>query len=113
MGLDLTLLPFHGGDADFSLTVLEFDRDGAAFEAIGEIVNAHGRDVPERFSSYVSRAGGKDSHFGVTTRDSYGTPLKYVTAGDLRDVVVSKHNRPVMAYVRALPKNAKIAVRWH
>ena len=50
MGLDLTLLPFHGGDADFSLTTLEFDRDGDAFEAIEEIAKKCGRDVPERFS---------------------------------------------------------------
>ena len=113
MCLDLTLLPFHN-DADFSLTVLPFARgDEGLFEAISEIVKASGRDVPERFMSYVSRAGGKDSHFGVTAKDSYGDPLKYVTAGDLRDVVVSKCNRPVMAFVKALPRAAKIAVYWH
>ena len=122
MGLDLSLLPFdadHEGLA-FSHTVLDCERRRVLFDQILAIEKAHGRDVPERFTSYLSRDDKyEDTHYGVTKDTPYGEPLKYVTAGQLvplesRPEVEDCKNRAVWAYLGALDDpQTKIALYWH
>ena len=112
MGLDLTFLPFYGGNADFAHTALDCVREADLFDAVDAIAKEKGRDVPDVFESPVSRHKGKPTHYGPTTKDAYGDPMKYVTAGDLR-ALKSKPNRAALAYLKALPKAAKVAIYWH
>jgi hypothetical protein len=119
MGLSLTLLPFYLGKGTCAQDVLKCDDDSELFESVKEVAKEHGRDVPEEFNSFLSRDGGNDDcppHYGRTTRDAYGDPLKYVTAKALKPLASSEHihneNKAVWAYVCALRDDHRIALYW-
>ena len=109
MGIDLKLLPF---DCDleilsFSHTILNVDRDYALFDRINELPFIR---VPKRFTSYLSRDDAyEESHYGVTTEDPYGDPVRCVLAGDLKTVGVPG---PTGAYIDALDDDNKVALFW-
>ena len=120
MGLDLTLLPFYSEDMEipFSHDVIQLSRNYELFDIINAVEKQFGRDVPENFTSYVSRDDKyEDIHYGITATTSYGDSLKYVKAKDLWKVMgfenLSWRNKAVIAYLRELPENLNIALYWH
>ncbi len=120
MGVDISLLPF---DADsgvyFSHTILSLERRRDLWDPIAEIEKRFGRDVPERFTSYMGTGADGDPAYGNTQQTSYGEVLKYVLVQDL--LLISKHeditdnhkNRAIWAYLSCLPANTKVALYWH
>ena len=112
MGLDLYLLPFtHDSEAcAFSHTVLRCERDYDFFTAIKRLPKQR---VPASFTCYVC-SGDRDSHYGTTQHDAYGQQLMCVEAGSLAGLTSSQlDNRPILAYVRALPLGTRIALFWN
>ena len=109
MGVDLKLLPF---DCDlemlsFSHTVLNVVRDYALFDRIKEIPAIR---VPRDFTSYLSRDNAyEEPHYGDTTEDPYGDPVRYVLAGDLKAVCIPG---PTGSYINALSDDNKVALFW-
>ena len=109
MGVDLKLLPF---DCDlemlsFSHTVLNVDRDYMLFDKIKELPSA---PVREDFTSYLSRDDAyEEPHYGDTTEDPYGDPVRYVLAGDLKTVGIQG---PTGAYIDVLDDDNKVALFW-
>ena len=109
MGVDLKLLPF---DCDlevlcFSHTVLNVDRDYALFDRIKEVPSIR---VREGFTSYLSRDDAyEETHYGDTTEDPYGDPVRYVLASDLKTIGLPG---PTGAYIEALDDDNKVALFW-
>lgn len=111
MGVDLRILPAYNGDADFSATALECDRDSNLFGMIGDIQNKYGRDVSRRgFSGYMGDT------FGKKDTDAYGKVLQSVQAKHLKDITLfndSHTNRAILAYVKELDNNHELFLYWH
>lgn len=110
MSIDLTLLPF---DCDsellsFSHNVLQLNRD---YDLFGKIDKLPQLEVPNNFSSYLSRDEEyEEPHYGNTTETPYGNKLQYTTAGELKKCNI---NGPAGAYINALPDQNKVALYWH
>lgn len=120
MGIDLRLLPFDAeGEINFSHTVLSCSRRYELFDLIGEIENQVGSNVPDHFSTFVSRKDNLDSHYDDTQDTPYGEPLKYIPAKALKpfaahDAVKDNwRNRAIWAYLNCLPDDTKVALFWH
>lgn len=123
MGLDLTLLPFEHPETDngwaISHCVLYCERRRALFADIGQLEENIGVVVPQQFGTYLSREGGKDTHYGNTQDTPYGDPLRTVTAGQLLgfatldDVTDNPRNRAIWAYLAQLPAETRVALYWH
>jgi hypothetical protein len=117
MGLDLTLLPFDhdSGEFCYSHTVLDCGRSYDLFDFIDTLPQI---EVPQGFTSYVSRQGGKDTHYGKTTETPYGEPVKYTTASMLLTVpenikaTFSPKERAIWAYLEQLDQYTKVALFW-
>ena len=109
MGVDLKLLPF---DCDlemlsFSHTVLNVRRNYELFERIRALPSIR---APKQFTSYLSRdADYEEPHYGVTTEDPYGDPVRCVLAGDLKTIGIPG---PTGAYIDALDDDNKVALFW-
>jgi hypothetical protein len=122
MGVDLRLLPFeadNAGGISFSHSILSLERRRELWDPIAKIEAAHGHDVPDGFCSFLSRGKDGDTCYGRTTTTPYGSRLKYVTAGDLKQLanhpaVTDNHiNQAIWAYLACLPDSTKIALYWH
>lgn len=110
MCTDLTLLPFDCDheDLSFSHNVLKIPRDSTVFDKIRATTQ---KEVPEGFTSYVSRDDAyEESHYGETIEDPYGDKVRYATAGDLKKCDIPG---PAGAYVAELPDDNKVALFWH
>ena len=109
MGVDLKLLPF---DCDmeilsFSHTVLNVRRSYELFEHIRALPSYC---VPKGFTSYLSRDDAyEETHYGDTTEDPYGDPVRCVLASDLKIIGIPG---PTGAYINALDDDNKIALFW-
>jgi hypothetical protein len=116
MGIDLKVLASHfrerGGEI-LSTAALRFDRDPALL----------GQLAPEAEPCLVRPlpAGLKVGHYedeGLKwdAADRYGAPLTFTTPGDLRRLRLpddlSPWNRAVLAFLLALPTDARIVLYW-
>lgn len=117
MGVDLRLLPF---DADFfSHTILDCERRRDVFDAITEVEEKIGRDVPDNFQSFTACGADGESCYGATLRTPYGENLKYILVEDLLqftfhvDVTDNEKNRAIWAYLAQLKGTTKVALYWH
>ena len=116
MGLDLKLLPFYNGDADFSNSVLSLHRHNKLFE---EILKIQTYPVPEDFMSYVSRSDEyEEEHFGITNETPFGDTLEYCFSKDLWHLLEIANqsgnwlNSVVWSYLLHMPSETKIALYW-
>ena len=116
MGLDLNLLPMYlGGQNDacnFSHSVIECKRDSDLFDEILKAEKDHGKLVPEGFVSYLSRADGKEPHYGETDQSPYGEKLKYMKAVDLQKAMRNHGHLPESAYIAHLEADHKVVLYW-
>lgn len=122
MGLNLTLLPFYSLGMDnecFSLSVLNLERRSELWRPILEIEKEKGVDIPDNFSSYLSRDGEcEDTHWGKTINTPYDERVRYVFAKHLKPLVShpgvqdNYKNRAVWAYLEQCPDDLKIALFW-
>ena len=121
MGLDLKMLPFDTNVShpeQYSHTVLTCARDNEMFERVMAQEKDFGLLVPHGFSSYVSRDDKyEESHYGLTVITPYGESLKCLFVLDLlyslRDYQPDlERNRAVMAYLRELSPQVKVALFW-
>ena len=122
MGVDLRLLPFdHDAPGlTYSHTVLDCERCGALYDAIGDIATQHGENVPDGFSSYMSYDPACEcSVYGPTPKDAYDSPLITLRAYQLlalrshEGVIGDWRNLAVWAYLGALPPETRVALFWH
>jgi hypothetical protein len=116
MGIDLYLLPVQGHDVGmwFAHDVLSVDRNGALFDSVRELQTL---PMPRALSTFVARLPNGEAGYGDALLDSYGVPLRYVHAVQLRGVdwtlTRSPQNRAIEAFVRALPASTPIVLWWH
>lgn len=123
MGVDLTLLPFEStqlGGWPMSHTVLWMNRDSETFQQISALETREGRPVPEDFTSYVGRDNEGETAYGRTIKTPYGSPLRYVLAGSLKQIDMGDMSNPgawkqraIWAFVRELPDDLPVALYWH
>lgn len=108
MERDLRLLPldYYTDEGAFSLTILNMNRESLLFEAIEAL--PHER-MPVNFDSWC----GVDFQYGATVKDDFGDRVQFVRAADLLTVDWSNQPAPVLAYVRALEPDTRIALYWH
>lgn len=123
MGLDLTLIPIDHDSREydtepstswgFGHSLLQMDRDYELFKKFQRLESG---DVPADFATFTSRDEAcEEPHYGQTQETPYGKPLRCVLAGQLVSVKteeLSDRNTAVMAYLKALPVNTKVALYW-
>ena len=59
MGVDLRMFPFYGPDMGgfaFSHDILDVERRRELWDPIAKIEEQHGRDVPEKFTTFCGRS---------------------------------------------------------
>lgn len=116
MGVDLRLLPFDcdKGDFAFSHTILELGRNYKVHHEINKLPSL---PVPKSFTSFSGKSDNyDDTCYGETNTTPYGETLEYTTAGELCKVpkrIRHDWERPVWAYLEALPPETKVALYWH
>jgi hypothetical protein len=121
MGLDLSVVPVNYHQMDWWLgnNRLGFNRDYFLFEQI----DSKGRtDLdplpkicnPKPLPPNVQFDWYDDEGLETITTDPYGTPLTYVTAGELAEVK-SEHdwNAAIIAMMKALPPQTPVVLYWH
>jgi hypothetical protein len=112
MGVDLRLLPTWDASRPcaFSHAVIPVERD---YELFDDVRAMKTEPVDRDFHTFVSRMPNGEYGYGTTIVDAYGSPLRYVTAGDLA-LVLKKHGpSPAAAYVAALAPDAHVVLYWH
>lgn len=123
MGLDLRLLPFdspEGCGREFSHTILPLERDWELFDQIREVEEEQGRDIPERFRSFLGRDDQGEYRYGETERTPYGSRLRYVRVKHLLSLQEEPcfcegypENRALLAWLQASDPERRIALYWH
>jgi len=122
VGLDLSILPFEADTPNicYSHSILRCSREGPLFDEIMAIEKQHGKVVPEGFTSYLCRdktpEGFEEPHYGRTRKTPYGDELKYITVAQFLTLEELDDLQPptsgVVAYLRELPLETKIALYW-
>lgn len=119
MGIDLTLLPYDCQHYDlfYSHTILSLDRDYDLFDEIKEIEAYPQMELFSHFMSKVPDGNKKGEYcYGADNTDAYGEQLQFVFARDLIKLDnknLSNKNTAVMAYLRMLPGDQRVALYWH
>ena len=111
MGVNLTIIPAYGGDQDFSLSILECERNIDLFTKVRAAQDLCGRDVSRRgIKAYI---GDKYSNHDT---DGYGDVLRSIRAEDLRAIEPPAHNRTnraIWAYLAELDVDHECYLYWH
>lgn len=118
MALDLSLLPFEEQNR-FSQMVLKIIPTRELTDAILEIGESHGRNVPEEFNTYLARDEQTgNTCYGDTQVTPYGRSLLFVTARHLvplaehEDVRECDVNRAIWAFLKELGPRWRVALHW-
>lgn len=124
MGVDLTLYPLSYGDNPgsnwYAFTSLNCERRRKLWPAIETLKPT---EIP-LFVEFMGPRGDRrcesgEPHYGKATKDDYGSPLTYLTAGALgsllkdESVTDNPTNRAVWAYLAALPPAWIVVLWWH
>lgn len=116
MGVDLTLMPesFNLGGQPYSHHLIEMNRDRVLWSAI-ETAGIE-RSVGSVICFKGPREDGEHT-YGEATENPYGTPITYVQAGELADLL-SKHkvygaNVWIHAALRSMPRALPVYLYWH
>lgn len=118
MGVDLTLIPvmYDTGGTVFPHTKITLNRRRELWAVIEEA------KIERPLGRAVYWTAGEDEKLQPVTETPYGTPWTYATAGDLLGVMApwleandptDWENRAAVAYLKELPPNMTIVLRWH
>jgi hypothetical protein len=116
MGLDLTVMASHFRDRRGEMlptATLRFDRDATLFEQLAaDATPCLVRTLPDGLSVGVH----EDAGLRFVTMDRYDRPLTCTTPEDLHRLVVPDDtavwNRAILAFLLALPPDARIVLYW-
>lgn len=116
MGVDLKACVSHFRERRGELlptATLLFDRDSALFARFAP--DAEPRLV-RPLPAGLSVGSYEDAGLRYTTADRYGNPLTYTTSADLAGLAVpddlAPWNRAILAFLFALPPDARIVLFW-
>ena len=118
MSLDLTLIPVdHDSEGwGFGHSLLEW---GSGFDSSDATKHLTRFPVPADFATFKGRSDDGESAYGNTQQTPYGEPLQAVEAKPLADALSRLthgngwRRAAVVAYLRQMPDDAKIALYWH
>lgn len=125
MSTQLTLLPFGPHDECSHAVLGPIEPVGALVEAVEAVQDAHGRDVPLVFYTYLCEDDDEHGlHYGNTQVDAYGARLKHVAVEDLLRLYLegtvslptfeeSWNALSAWAYLKYLPEHWRVALYWH
>ena len=112
MGLDLAVMPMRFKDMDWWLCTerLSCDRQHELFESI-QMLPA--KPIPAKKSVQVY----DDDGIREVKTDPYGSPLTYLTAGEMSKARLPKGltdwNKGIMAFVKSIPSDTPVILWWH
>jgi hypothetical protein len=121
MGLDLTLAP-ENYPSSWWLTFdrIRVDRDYRLYSQIAGLRGTAGYTQvcnPRPIPSNVKVQWYEDEGIKERKTDPYGSPLTYLTAGELLAVALptnaSPWNKGVWAFLKELPPDTRILLWWH
>jgi hypothetical protein len=119
MGVDLRLLPLEADSPTFAFahSILETGRD-YVWHARLKTLDRLSTPIPSDFTCFCATLADGESGYGRKVADSYGAPLRCVTAGQItalkyRPSAESERLLPALAYIAALPPDMRIALDWH
>jgi hypothetical protein len=119
MSLDLKMIPLEcdRDDWGFGHSLLSCGAGSVWHERLKNIPRT---PVPKDFGTYVSRMktdSGDGPQYGNTQQTPYGEPLECVTVGQIVDSSGSRDfgtkDLAVLAYLRILPRDMRVALYWH
>lgn len=120
MGVDLTLMPAFGQDAQFSQDMLRLARDPELFRSITVKEREHGAPVKKGgVHTYMAQTAEiQERHYGAIDRTPYGQKLMYITANHLKEAfagvaVDGWKNKAIKAFINELPDDLEVFLYWH